>query len=109
MPAPHRALRHVRKLEKQAPRLKLALRNPTPRTAIPQHLSRSPRRPARPLPSCRRKEIFRRAFPFRPRASNPACPVARQTEFPTRLEIQEDNRGAAATVRAMEMEKVRWT
>src|SRR5258708_34664526 len=81
-------LRHAFKRVTPALPRKLAQHNPALRTEMPQRSSRSPRLPARPRPSSRRRGIWPRAFPFPPKASAWACLAAPQTERPEQTEEQ---------------------
>src|SRR5216684_3517045 len=77
---------------------------------MPQHLSHSLPHPALPHPSCRPKGIWPRAFPFRPKASNPAFPAARQTERPAQTAVQAAARRVAVELeQATAAEKMAWT
>src|SRR5229473_370486 len=62
--------------------------------------SPSPPHPLRPHPSSRRKGIWRRVFPFPPKASSVAYPAARRTERPAQTEVL-----VAGPIAAVELEQ----
>src|SRR2546429_645243 len=62
----------------------------------PQRLPPCPRPPPRLRLSSRRKGISLHAFPFHPKASNPAFPEVCQTEHPAQTEEQSADQRAAA-------------
>src|SRR6266853_4311204 len=77
---------------------------------MPEPLSPSLPHPALPHLSSHRKEIWPRAFPFRPKVSNLAFPAARRTERPAQTAVQGAGPTAAVELeQATAAEKMAWT